>query len=578
VKVIPIFIPHSGCPYRCVYCDQYKISGAAKALSAEEICSVIERDLKTIPRGERVEIAFFGGTFTLLPEETQKKYLDAVYPYMKNKKIAGVRMSTHPEAVSKDSMDLFKKKGGCLVELGIQSLDKDVLMKSGRSMKPKAVENAVKFIKDARLELGVQVMLGLPGDTLERSIKTAKALVRFKPRTARIYPTLVIKGTKLAWLYKKGKYKPLSMEDAVDWASRVSDIFEAAGVNVIRVGLHPSRDLNSKKSMLAGPYHASFGQMARSRQARNKIKRILGDKKIPNRSRIEIHAPKNMFNVISGHGKSEKIFLEKHYAVPIVFHNLLHLRGGRIARPQLVDMRKNIAVIDPRVPSKAKDRLKKMNFYIVEAPLHEKLSGPVQGHPDMMLFSYGKKVIYEPRLEDIAGLLRNNGYECVKGAEIKSSIYPKDIIYNACSLGDKVIRYEGRVERNIENLKGGFIKVRQGYVKCSVIPIDDKHIITSDKGIYDKCNAGAVIDRPLLVKPGYVRLPGHKTGFIGGTSGVFKNNVFFLGSLRCHPDGNAIRDFIKSAGKNVIELYDGPLYDAGTIYFFEASTSRSWLV
>jgi histone acetyltransferase (RNA polymerase elongator complex component) len=208
VKIIPIFIPHSGCPYRCVYCDQRKISGTLKAPGPEEINPIIERNLKTIPENERIELAFFGGTFTLLPIALQKKYLDAAYPYVKTNKIAGIRMSTHPEAVSKDNMSLFKKKGGCLVELGIQSLDRDVLSKSGRPMKLRTVENAVRRIKDARLELGVQVMLGLPGDTLEKSVKTAEVLVKFKPKTARIYPTLVIKGTALAELYKKSKYKP----------------------------------------------------------------------------------------------------------------------------------------------------------------------------------------------------------------------------------------------------------------------------------------------------------------------------------------------------------------------------------
>jgi len=500
VKIIPIFIPHAGCPYRCIYCDQHKISGALNLPSEKDIKFVIDRNLKTIPIGERIELAFFGGTFTLLPEKLQQKYLEAVSPYVKNKKISGIRMSTHPEAVTEKSIKLFKKMGGCLVELGVQSLDKEVLKKCNRVVDFSTIKSASRIIKKSGLDLGVQVMLGLPGDTLEKSINTAQKLSELKPKTARIYPTLVIKGTALAELFKKGKYKPLSLERAIEWSAKVCDAFESSGVRVIRIGLHPSKYLNSKGVVLSGPYHPRFGQMARLAQAWGKP----------------------------------------------------------------------IAIIDPRMPAKAKLRLKHMGYYVVEVPLHPKLTGPVKGHPDMMLFSRGKKVIYEPHLEKIAVLLRDNGYVCVKGEAIKSSAYPKDIIYDACSLGRSIIRYDGKIEKHIENLKAKFIKVKQGYTKCSIVPVDDKSIISSDKSIKDIWGKNA-----LLVKAGHIKLPGYKTGFIGGASGVHKDRVFFIGSLKNHPDGQLIREFIERRGKKVIELYDGPFYDAGSILFFEASTSRS---
>jgi len=506
MKIIPIFIPHAGCPYRCIYCDQRKISGALKIPSEKDIKSLIGRNLKTIPKGERIEAAFFGGTFTLLPENLQQKYLKAVYPYVKNKKISGVRMSTHPEAVTEKSVKLFKKMGGCLVELGVQSLDKDVLKKSNRPVGFDVIKKAANIIRKAGLDLGVQVMLGLPGDTLAKSIETAKGLIKLKPKTARIYPAIVIRGTRLAELFRKGRYKPLSMEQAVYWSAKVCDVFEKAGVKVIRIGLHPSKDLNSKGVVLSGPYHQRFGQMVR-----------------------------------------------------------LALRRE-----------KPIAVIDPRMPERAKMRLRQMDYYVVEAPLHPKLAGPIKGHPDMMMFSYGKKVIYEPHLEkhvgggrDLPLLLRDNGYECIKGERIKSGKYPHDIIYDAASVGKSIIRYNGKIERHIENLKAKFIKVKQGYVKCSIVAVDDRHIITSDKGIYDKWTVGDGRDRPLHIRPGHVKLPGYKTGFIGGASGVHKDRVFFTGSLKNHPDGELIRRFIEDRGKKVIELYDGDLYDVGSILFFE---------
>ena len=494
MKIIPIFISHAGCPYRCIYCDQHKISGALKLPAIKEIKSTIDRNLKTIPGHERVEVAFFGGTFTLLPGPLQKKYLETVYPYVKSKKISGIRMSTHPEAVTEKSMKLFKKMGGCLVELGVQSLDKAVLKKANRLMDFNTIKNAADVIKKYKLDLGVQVMLGLPGDTLEKSIKTAEKLIELKPKTARIYPAIVLKGTALADLFKKGQYKPLSMEQAIEWSAKVCDVFEKARVKVIRIGLHPSKNLNSKGVVLSGPYHPRFGQMARSAQTWGKP----------------------------------------------------------------------IAVIDPRMPRKAKLKLKQMGYYIAEVPLHPKLAKPVRGHPDMMLFYHGKKVIYEPRLENIAGILRNNGYECIKGERIKSHRYPKDIIYDACSIGKFIICYKGKIEKHIQNLKAKFIRVRQGYVKCSIVPIDDKYIITSDKGIKDKWKTRA----SLLTRPGLVRLAGYKTGFIGGASGVHKDKVFFIGSLRHHPDGECIREFIEKRGKKIIELCDGQLFDGGSILFF----------
>ncbi|OIO34530.1 MAG: hypothetical protein AUJ70_00825 [Candidatus Omnitrophica bacterium CG1_02_40_15] len=625
MKIIPIFIPHAGCLYRCIYCDQHKISGALRTPRVDEINSIIERNLKTIPKDERVEVAFFGGTFTLLPEDLQKKYLDAVYPYVKDKRIAGIRISTHPEAVTEKSIKLFKKRGGCLVELGVQSLDKEVLKKTNRAMDFNTIKIAAGVIKKSGLDLGVQVMLGLPGDTLQKSIKTAQRLLELKPETARIYPAVVLKGTGLGELFKKGKYKPLSLEDAIKWSACVSDVFEKGDVKVIRIGLHPSECLNSKKIILAGPYHPSFGEMARARQMRNRIINILGPKKIQNRRIIEIQVPKELFSFISGHKGEEKKYLEDFYRVSVLLRNSSRLGtfGASLEqysssesldfardklcesrRIRIIDTRKVIAIIDPRMPDKAKARLKKMGYYVKEVPLHPKLAGHVKGHPDMMLFSYGKKVIYEPRLEKIAGLLRDNGYECTRGEKIKSYKYPKDIIYDACNIGKSIIRYAGKIEKNIENLiprrnpralargmdvncfllgrkpqsldqeasQTKFIKVKQGYAKCSVIPIDEKHIITSDKGIYDRWDVGNGRDRSLHIRPGYIKLPGYKTGFIGGASGSHKNKIFFTGSLKNHPDGRLIREFIEKRGKKVVELSSGRLYDVGSILFFDANT------
>ena len=560
MKIIPIFIPHAGCPYKCVYCDQHKISGKSKIPTIKEVHSIIERSLKTIPKKETKEIAFFGGSFTYLPDKIQEKYLNSVFPYVKKGIIKNLRMSTHPESVSLSSMKRFKRKGGRLVELGIQSLNRDVLKRIKREVNFNIVKDSCKCIKKAGLKLGIQIMLGLPGDTLKKSIETCKKLIKFKPETVRIYPTLILEGTELAESFKKGKYKPLSLDRAIEESAKIGGIFEEKGINVIRIGLHPSRDLDSKKTLLGGPYHHSFGEMVRSRQMRNKILNVIKDKKVSNRSYIEIQAPENIFNFISVHKKIEKKFLEKKLGSPILYKKV----GNK--KIKIKDVRKTIALIDPRMPKEAKNRLKKLNYYLIEISLYGKLQNPIKGHPDMMIFNYDKKVIYEPHLKNVANLLEQNGYITLKGERISSCSYPEDIIYNVCAINGSIVRYKGRVERNIEKFKSKHILVKQGYAKCSIIPVDKKRIVTSDKSIktmWEK-NGG----KTLIVTSGHIKLPGYKTGFIGGATGVNDKSIFFVGSLDSHPDGRKIRDFIRKSGKNIIELCDGPLYDVGTIMFF----------
>jgi radical SAM superfamily enzyme len=546
MKIIPIFIPHAGCPYKCVYCDQHKISGSTRSPAIDEIKTDIERHLATIPKTEKIEIAFFGGTFTLLPESLQEQYLDAAGYFGKP-----LRMSTHPEAVSMKNMRMFRNKGGRLVELGIQSLDKDVLRKIKRPTSLGAVKNAAARVKKAGLRLGVQMMLGLPGDSIEKSISTAKELVKLKPETARIYPTLVIKGTELEKIYKRGRYKPLGLQSAIEQSAMIADIFESAGIKVIRIGLHPSKGLASKNVMVAGPYHPAFGEMARARQMRNRIIRAVKDRHAANRSRLEIYVPAEKFNLVSGHKAAERKFLEAYFKAPV---HLFQTRIGIRSRCGfgIRDVRKNIAVIDPRMPPEAKEKLKRLNYCVIEVPLRKKLRKPVQGHPDMMMFNYKDNIIYEPGLEKIASLLRQNGYNCVKGKRLMSGGYPEDIIYNACAIGRHIIRYKGRVENNIANIRARHIPVSQGYAKCSIIPVDNKHIITANKGIKTAWEQAG--GEALLIKPGHIELPGYKTGFIGGATGVNEKTVFFTGSLSTHPDGKAIRKFIEKTKKSIIEL------------------------
>lgn len=261
---IPIFIPELACPHQCVFCNQEKISNTLAIPSVKEITVLIDSYLETISKGTEINIAFFGGSFTGIPTNEMIGYLKIAYKYVEEGKVQGIRISTKPDYISNPILDILEKYGVTAIELGAQSTNDKVLVKSGRGHKFDAIENAAKLIKQRNFELGLQMMLGLPYDTLDLSIQTAKDIVRLKADTTRIYPTLVVKDTVLEKMYKNGDYKALSMEEAIHWSKEVLKIFTKAGVNVLRVGLHPSEELEIGKSLIAGPIHPSFKEMVLS--------------------------------------------------------------------------------------------------------------------------------------------------------------------------------------------------------------------------------------------------------------------------------------------------------------------------
>lgn len=191
---IPIFIPELACPHQCVFCDQRKISGQQEIPNIDDINKKIKAYLKTIPeKRSRVEIGFFGGSFTGLPMDQQEMYLKAAAEFVKGRRVEGIRLSTRPDYINREILDLLKKNKVITIELGAQSMDPGVLAKSGRGHSVEDIEKASKMIIDDGFELGLQMMIGLPGDTLEKAKHTAKKIVELGARNTRIYPTLVIK-------------------------------------------------------------------------------------------------------------------------------------------------------------------------------------------------------------------------------------------------------------------------------------------------------------------------------------------------------------------------------------------------
>lgn len=262
---IPVFIPELACPNRCIYCNQRHISGQLEPVSTDQVVSIIEQHLKTFQQPCEVELAFFGGSFTGIDLSLQELYLRTVQPYIEQGLIEGIRLSTRPDYINIEILNLLKRYNVRTIELGAQSLCDEVLQYCERGHSVKDVENASRLIQSYGFELGLQMMIGLPLDSIKRSVETANKIVELGADNTRIYPTLVIPNTKLAELYKDGLYQPLDMETAVKWSAEVYKVFAKAGVKILRVGLHPSEGLIKGTDMIAGPFHVSFRELVLSR-------------------------------------------------------------------------------------------------------------------------------------------------------------------------------------------------------------------------------------------------------------------------------------------------------------------------
>ncbi|MGL6066958.1 MAG: elongator complex protein 3 [Cetobacterium sp.] len=258
---IPIFISHFGCPNDCVFCNQKKINGRETDVSTDDIKNIIESYLKTLPKKSKKEVAFFGGTFTGISIKLQEEYLSVVYEYIKAGLVDGIRISTRPDYINEEIVEILKKYGVTTVELGVQSLDEDVLRQTHRFYPVQNVFIASKLIKSAGIQLGIQLMLGLPGSTDESDYMSALKTVQLAPDIARIYPTLVIKETEMAEMFKNGSYIPLTLNEAVKRCKKIYSVLDYNDINIVRVGLQPTEDLNDSENVLGGPFHPAFREL-----------------------------------------------------------------------------------------------------------------------------------------------------------------------------------------------------------------------------------------------------------------------------------------------------------------------------
>ncbi|GAA0078027.1 radical SAM protein [Clostridium sp. CTA-5] len=260
--IIPIFVPHEGCPHNCVFCNQDRITGLKDTVTTEIVRKTIDEYLETIKNKEAtIEVSFFGGTFTAIKEKKQREFLEIAKEYKDKKLINKIRLSTRPDAINDYILTYLKEYSVDIIELGVQSLDDEILRRAGRGHSVLDVKNASELIKKYGFILGHQIMPGLPGDTFETDIKTTKLSIQMKPDICRIYPSLVIKDTPMEEMYYRGEYTPYSLDQAVEISGTMYELYRENNITVIRIGLQPTESINEGGDIVAGPFHPAFREL-----------------------------------------------------------------------------------------------------------------------------------------------------------------------------------------------------------------------------------------------------------------------------------------------------------------------------
>ena len=281
-NIIPVFVPHYGCPCDCVFCNQNRITDLYTPVDENYVISTVEEYLNYFSNKDNIELAFYGGSFTAINIEIQKKLLKVAKKYKDLNIISSIRLSTRPDAIDEKILNMLKEFSVDTIELGVQSLDEEVLFESNRGHDAKCVYSSVDLIKNYDFNLGLQQMIGLPKDTILKSIYTANEFVGLSPNFVRIYPTLIIKDTQLESDYYSGIYKPLTLEETIIWTKELLKLYMKYNINVIRIGLQVTENINLDNDVVAGPFHESIRQLVESEIFYDVIIKALNGKKIEN--------------------------------------------------------------------------------------------------------------------------------------------------------------------------------------------------------------------------------------------------------------------------------------------------------
>lgn len=294
---LAIFVPHAGCPQRCSFCNQQSISGAREAPTGESVAALCAESARVLAgKGAEAEIAFFGGSFTAIDRGYMLELLEAAAPFVGGV-FRGIRISARPDAVDGEILGILRRYGVTAIELGAQSMDDEVLARNARGHTAADVERAARMINGADFELGLQMMTGLYGSDGARDFATAERLAALSPATVRVYPTVVMEGTALAALFRKGKYRPQTLEETVSLGARLLEFFEGRGVRVIRMGLHAQDSLERER--LAGPYHPAFRELCEGELMRRHAEAALSGR--PEGEYLLRVSPRSL-SKITGHG------------------------------------------------------------------------------------------------------------------------------------------------------------------------------------------------------------------------------------------------------------------------------------
>ncbi|MBW2603219.1 MAG: radical SAM protein [Deltaproteobacteria bacterium] len=280
--IIPIFLPHAGCPHQCVFCNQTSITGVGRdTVSPEKVERQIRKFLKYKGNDRQpVQVAFYGGNFLGLEKEYIKRLLDVSTKFVKNKDIDAIRFSTRPDTIDRDRIEMIKNYPVTTVEIGAQSMDDRVLATATRGHSASDTQRAVALLKNRHYQTGLQMMVGLPEEDEAGSLSTAHRIGELEPDFVRIYPTIVLKNSLLARWYENGTYRPWSLERSIAHVKTLYLFFKKKNIPVIRMGLQASEELDSGSTVLAGPYHPAFGHMVHSKIFLDAATAILEKKKV----------------------------------------------------------------------------------------------------------------------------------------------------------------------------------------------------------------------------------------------------------------------------------------------------------
>lgn len=318
--IVPVFIPHQGCPFQCIYCRQDKITDQSMMpVSASYIQKILDTSLES-PRflsAHVKEVAFYGGTFTNIPLEKMKEFLEATAPYLRQGLFKSIRVSTRPDSINGETLKLMKGYGVSTVELGAQSMDDSVLMLSKRGHTSRDTISAVALLKRYGFKVGIQLMPGLPGDSESIFNNTIDKVIDLHPDMARLYPAIVIRETELASMYHTGAYSPLTLDEAVRICSESCIRLEDNDIPVIRIGLMSSSSLLRDGEILAGPWHSAFGFLVRSYIHQNKIEPLLP--KITGRVNIGVRAPGREIPLIRGYKNEGVRRIEERSGAKVIY-------------------------------------------------------------------------------------------------------------------------------------------------------------------------------------------------------------------------------------------------------------------